>query len=228
VLPRLDAHLAGAAKRSTFSNLRAVLRDANHWRAMGLTVLVMSAGFSIIPYITIYAVNNLGIAASELPLIYLAGGVATFFSARLWGVLTDRWGKVATFRLVTAGSMVPMLALTHLPMVPAAVYLVVTTLFFVFVSGRMIPSMAIITSAAPASLRGTFITLNASVQSAAMGVAAVVGGLLISRNSAGQVQGYGWTGWLSVVLSVLALIWVARVRVNTNHPDVAESTSPKH
>jgi predicted MFS family arabinose efflux permease len=212
VLPRLEGHLAGAAERSTFSNLVAVLAQANHWRAMGLTVLVMSAGFCIIPYITIYAVNNLGVAASDLPLIYFTGGVATLFSARLWGVLTDRWGKVPTFRVVTAGAIVPMLTLTHLPPVPMALYLVVTTLFFMFVSGRMIPSMAIITSATTPALRGTFMTLNSSVQSGVMGVAALIGGHLISRDSAGHVQGYGWTGWLSAGLSVLALMWVTQVR----------------
>ena len=41
----------------------------------------------------------------------------------------------------------------------------------------MIPGMAIITSAANPQLRGTFMALNSAVQSAAMGLAAFVGGL---------------------------------------------------
>jgi predicted MFS family arabinose efflux permease len=213
VMPRLDQHLAADQRaRSAFGHLNAVLREPNHWRAFFLTILVMTAGFSIIPFITLYAVQNVHIKNEHIPVVYLVGGVATLFSARLWGYLSDRWGKVSTFRLVAAASMVPMLALTHLPVVPLPVFLIVTTLFFVFVSGRMIPSMALISSATSPMLRGAFMSLNSSLQSASMGIAALVGGLLIHRDAAGQILGYGWSGWLSVGLSILALWWVSHIR----------------
>jgi predicted MFS family arabinose efflux permease len=213
IMPKLDQHLAADQRASsTLGHLKAVLREPNHWRAFLLTILVMTAGFSIIPFITLYAVQNVHISNKDIPIIYFVGGVATLFSARLWGYLSDRWGKVPTFRLVTVISMVPMLALTHLPVVPLSVFLIVSTLFFIFVSGRMIPSMALIGSATSPMLRGAFMSLNASLQSAAMGIAAMVGGMLIHRDAAGQIQGYGWSGWLSVVLSILAIWWVDRIR----------------
>jgi predicted MFS family arabinose efflux permease len=214
LLPQLGGHLAQARAASPLANLAEVLRDANHWRAFVLTMLVMSAGFSIIPYVTIYATTNLGIAIADVPLIYLVGGVATFFTARLFGVLTDRWGKVRSFRALALAATVPMLVLTHMPAAPLAAYIVVTTFFFVLVSGRMVPSMAITTSAALPHLRGTFMSLNSSVQSLAMGLASMVGGLLIHRNAAGQMTGYAACGWLGLVLSVLAVIWVSRVRMH--------------
>jgi predicted MFS family arabinose efflux permease len=134
-------------------------------------------------------------------------------------VLTDRWGKVPTFRLVALGAAVPMLAVTHLaPPISLAAYLVVTTLLFIFMSGRMVPGMAIVTSATTTALRGTFMSLNGAVQSVAMGVAAFVGGALIERDAAGLVQGYGRSGWLSAALSLLAVVWVARVRMNALAP----------
>jgi predicted MFS family arabinose efflux permease len=214
VMPRLTMHLRGGARQAPFAALAAVVREPNHWRALGLTALVMSAGFSIIPFITIYATVNLGIAAADVPLLYLFGGVATLFTARVFGVLTDRWGKVPTFRLLALAAVLPMLALTHLPASPLWLVIVVSTLFFIFVSGRMIPSMAIVTAATTAPLRGTFMSLNGAAQSAAMGVAAFVGGLLIHRDAAGRVEGYGWAGWLSALLSLLAVAWVSRVRLN--------------
>jgi predicted MFS family arabinose efflux permease len=214
LLPRLAGHLAQARSASPLANLNEVLRDANHWRALLLTILVMSAGFSIIPYITIYATTNLGIAIGDVPLIYLVGGVATFFTARAFGVLTDRWGKVRSFRAIALAATVPMLLLTHMPAAPLAAYIVVTTLFFVLVSGRMVPSMAIITSAALPHLRGTFMSLNSSMQSLAMGLASMVGGLLIHRNAAGQMTGYAACGWLGLGLSVLAVVWVSRVHMH--------------
>jgi len=213
-LPRLDGHLQ-AVRPSPLHSLAAVLRDANHWRAFGFTMLVMSAGFSIIPYITIYTTTNLGMSAAQVPLIYLAGGVTTLFTAQLWGQLSDRWGKVPTFRLVALASMLPMLALTHLPTVPLWVLVTVTTLFFVFVSGRMVPSMAIVTATTQPALRGTFMSLNSAMQSAAMGAAAFVGGLLIGRDALGHVTGYASTGWLSAALTLAAVAWVGQLRLNT-------------
>lgn len=213
-LPRLDGHLGAALGKSATSALRAVLREPNHWRAFGLSMLVMSAGFSIIPYVTLYSTQNLGVQPGQVPLIYLAGGMATLFTVRLWGTMTDRWGKVPTFRLIAAGSMLPMLALTHLPAVPLWGLILVSSLFFVFVSGRMVPSMAILTSATQPHMRGTFMSLNAAMQSLAMGAAAFVGGLLIHRDPAGRLVGYGWAGWLSVALTLIALVWVSRVRMN--------------
>ena len=50
-------------------------------------------------------------------------------------------------------------------------------------NGRMIPGMAIIASCANPALRGTFMALNSSVQSAGMGIAAFVGGQIISRET---------------------------------------------
>lgn len=212
-LPRLDAHLqAGAGSR--WSALGAVLREPNHWRAFGLSALVMSAGFTTIPFLTIYMTSNVGIALDDVPLVYLAGGVATLFTARWIGVLADRWGKVRTFRFVAAGSIVPLLLATSLGAVPLWVLLIVTTLFFVLVSGRMVPAMALVTQATVPALRGTFMSLNSCVQSAAMGVASLVGGLLISRDAAGRVVGYMHNGWLAVAMTLLMLWWVGRLRTH--------------
>lgn len=212
-LPRLDAHLAQRAGLSLGTALKQVLAERNHWRAFGLTALMMFGGFTIIPYITIYTTANAGLAESDVPMIYLAGGLATLFTARLWGSLADRWGKVRTYRLIALCALLPMLAITHLPPVPLWATLATTTAFFVFVSGRMVPGMALITAAAAPPLRGSFMSLNASVQSAAMGVAAFIGGLLIHRSADGLVQGYGTSGWLAAAATLLSLAAVGRLRV---------------
>jgi predicted MFS family arabinose efflux permease len=88
------------------------------------------------------------------------------------------------------------------------VVLTVSTLFFMCMSGRMIPGMAILTSAANPQLRGTFMTLNSSVQSAGMGVAAFVGGQIISRDAQGQVQNY-WMAAVWACPGIALAIWLA-------------------
>ena len=214
-VPRLTRHLVGTSAQSPLGQLKRVLSEPNHWRAFALSMLMLSGSFSIIPYITIYTTTNLGLKADDVPVMYLCGGVATFFTARLWGWLADRWGKVLTFRLVGALAVLPMMALTHLPVVPMWVLMVVTTCFFVFVSGRMVPGMALLTAAPDPAIRGAFMSVNGALQSATMGAAAWVGGVLISRGADGRVEGYGLTGWLALVTTALMLWWVGRLRLHT-------------
>ena len=130
-------------------------------------------------------------------------------SARSVGRLSDQRGKVAVFSVLALALMVPLVAVTVLPAWPLPAVLLVSTLLFVVMSGRMIPGMAIVASAAHPALRGTFMSLNSAAQSTAMGVAAFVGGQFISRGEGGVLLGYWQAGVVGCVCSLLS-IWLAR------------------
>ena len=217
-LPPMTAHLQAANRRTALAGIAQVLQDANHRWAFMFSALVMFTGFTVIPYITIYMQANAGVRPDQIPLVYLCGGVVTLFTARLFGVLTDRWGKVRVFRAIALAGAFPLLAITLVHGVPLWGVLVVSTLMFALMSGRMIPGMAIITSAAQAPLRGTFMTLNASIQSAAMGVASFVGGVLISRDAQGLVQGYWMAAVAGIAASLLSMVVVGRLTLHGATP----------
>jgi MFS family permease len=88
------------------------------------------------------------------------------------------------------------------------------TLMFAFVSGRMIPGMAIVTSCAQPALRGTFMTLNSVVQSASMGVASLVDGMLISRDAQGMVQNYWMAAVVGITASWLSIVVAGRLKMH--------------
>jgi predicted MFS family arabinose efflux permease len=81
-------------------------------------------------------------------------------------------------------------------------------------SGRMIPGMALISSAVEPRLRGTFMTINSAVQSAAMGLAAMVGGAIIGRDAQGQLTNYWMAGVIGVVASLVSVWLAGRVRLH--------------
>ncbi len=116
-----------------------VLREPNHLNALLFSALLVFSGFTVIPYITIYAVGNVGISLQDIPYIYLAGGAATLFTARLIGHWADLRGKIKIYRLVAVAALLPLLVVTHIGAAPLWLWLVCTTAFFVLVSGRMIP-----------------------------------------------------------------------------------------
>lgn len=207
-LPRLDAHLHHPERVSVWRGIGQVLAEPNHLKAFAVSGLMMFAAFTVIPYITIYLQSNAGMQASEVPWIYLCGGLATLLSARYFGRLTDRVGKVRVFQRLALAVTVPLMATTLSQGLPLWGLLAISTLFFTVMSGRMIPGMAMISSAALPRLRGTFMTLNSAVQSAAMGLAALVAGLIIGRDAQGQLTGYWMAGLLGVVASLLS-VWLA-------------------
>ncbi|MDH2917327.1 MAG: MFS transporter [Gallionella sp.] len=226
VLPELRHHLSHEKQAHPFSALFAVMRDANHWRAMMLSALIIFSGFTVIPYITLYAVNNIDISQHDIAYIYLVGGAATLFTARLIGHWADAHGKVKVYRMIAFTAMVPLIAVTHIQSASLGWWLVCTTLFFVLVSGRFIPAMAIITSAAQPKLRGTFMSLNATVQSLAMGLAATLSGFIITQDAAGHVIGYQNVGYVAITANIIAIWFVSRVVMHDAHPNLPD-VAPK-
>ncbi len=219
-LPRIDAHLARAHSHP-LRELWLTLADANHLRAFGFMLLMMFAGFSVIPFISLYMVANVGLREAELSWLYLAGGVATLYTARRIGRLADRHGKLVTYRVLALLSIAPLLAVTHAPALPLAAAIAVATLFFVLVSGRMIPGMALVTGSAAAGRRGAFMSLNSAVQQLGSGLAATVAGMIIVKLPAGDgghILHYERVGWLAVVCTLLAIAWAGRIVVRDAGP----------
>ena len=208
-IPPLRAHLNQPDQRSVWGEIVATVQERNHQWSFAFTTASIVTGFMIIPYITIYLEANLRVPNTDIPLLYLAGGAATLISARWIGVLTDRLGKRLVYERLAMLVGIPLFVLTLMPPSPLWVLTIVYVVFFVIVSGRMIPSMAMVTSAANPKRRGTFMAISGAVQSFAMGLAALVGGLLIGRSPDGMVTGY-WLTALFGTLASFASVWLAR------------------
>jgi predicted MFS family arabinose efflux permease len=223
-LPELRHHLGTQQRAHPFVPMFDVLRDPNHLRALMFSAMIIFSGFTVIPYITLYAVHNVGIAQQDIPYIYLFGGAATLVTARRIGRWADLRGKIRIYRLVATAALLPLLVVTHIGTVPLWLWLVCTTMFFVLVSGRMIPAMAIITSAAQPRLRGTFMSLNATTQSLAMGLATTLAGFIITQSDNGMVIDYATVGYVAMAANVLAIWFASRIEMHGQHaavPDVA-------
>ena len=218
VLPELRHHLGGEQRAHPFSAMLAVLGEANHLRTLLLSALIIFSGFTVIPYITVYAVGNVGIAQHDIPIVYLFGGAATLFTARYIGRLADAHGKVEVYRIVAAAAMVPLVLVTHIGTVPLWAWVACTTAFFVLLSGRMVPAMAIVSSAAQPTLRGTFMSLNGTVQSVAMGLATLLSGFIITVDAGGHLVGYPMVGYVAIAANLLTIAFISRIAVHDRAP----------
>ncbi|MEY3924182.1 MAG: Purine efflux pump PbuE [Pseudomonadota bacterium] len=217
-LPSLKGHLAahpsGDSAPNMLANLRLVLVDPNHLRAYAMSASMVFAGFAVIPYIALYLQGNAGFKPEQIPYVYLTGGICTLISARLIGHWSDRAGKAYAFRRLALLMPVPLLAMTLSAGLPMVGVLLVSSVLFVLMSGRMIPGMALIGAAADPRRRGSFMTLNSAVQSLAMGLAALVGGQILGRDGNGHLTHYWMAALLGGGASLLSFVLASKLRLH--------------
>ncbi|NDK56700.1 MFS transporter [Pontibacter sp. BT213] len=209
LLPPMRGHLTNAVKQNPFLVLKEILQKRNLQWGMALMVTLTMSGFLVVPFISPYMVANVGFSEQELSFIYLFGGIATVFTSQWAGRLADKHGKQKVFAISAVLSLVPILLITNLPPVPHYLALVVTTIFFIFFGARFVPAMALITSSVEPKLRGSFMSINSSVQQLSAGVAAFVSGLIVQEAADGRLQHFNWDGILACVITLIA-VWVVR------------------
>lgn len=214
LVPPLDKHLAAQppSLAQVLPNLVALFTNPRHLNAFALTLMLMVSQMLVIPFISPVLVANHGIDPAQLSWMYMAGGVAAFFTSRLVGRLADRHGKHRVYRVAVALSLLPVLFMTHLP---AAVGFVGMLLFFPFfmvsMNGRVVPLQALQTTVPQPAQRGAFLSANSAVMSLGTGLGAWLGGLLLSTGARGQIAGYGTVGWIAAALALATALWVGRV-----------------
>ncbi len=208
LIPPLTSHLAAQQRRRPLEQLRLIFGVPNHRRAFAFTVTLMFAGFTVIPFLAPYQVANVGVAERDLAVIYFAGGATTLVTSQLIGRLADRYGKKRVFTIIAFLSIVPILIVTHLPRLPLATVVPLAVLFFVLVTGRFGPAMALVSGSAEPRLRGSFMSFNGSVQQLGSALAAMTGGLIIGRAADGTLVRFGVVGFLAVGCT-LACVWLA-------------------
>ena len=213
LIPPIAAHVAHGRSHGALARVRSVVAVPNHWRAFAFVVALMLAGFSVIPFVAAYAVANVGITERDLPVMYASGGLATLVTAQVIGHLADRYGKKRVFAIVAFLSLAPILAITHLPRMSLLAYLMVSTLFFILVTGRFGPAMALVSGSAESRVRGSFMSLNAAIQQLGAGMAALVAGAMIGKAADGALTGFGGVGWLAAAFTLVAIALAFRVRV---------------
>ncbi|MBJ6118819.1 MFS transporter [Pontibacter sp. BT310] len=209
LLPPMRGHLTNAVKQNPFLVLKEILQKRNLQWAMTLMVTLTMSGFLVVPFISPYMVANVGFSETELSYIYLFGGIATVFTSQWAGRLADKHGKHRVFIISAVLSIVPILLITNLPPVPHYVALIVSTVFFIFFGARFVPAMSLITSSVEPKLRGSFMSINSSVQQLSAGTAAFISGLIVAEGADGKLLYFGWDGVLACLVTLIA-IWVVR------------------
>ena len=213
-IPNMTEHISKTNEKPTpIEVIRNVTTNKNQLLALVFGSVIMFSRFSVFPFISPYLTTNVGFTDSQIKYIYLIGGALTVFSSPFIGKMADKYGrsKVFTFSVIIAS--VPVLFLTQLGETPVGYVLVVTALFFVFATGRIVPSTAMVTSSVKPQNKGSFMSFNAAVRQMTNGVAAYLAGLIITIGDDGLYHNYDLVGYFAIAMGIVSIFISRKIKV---------------
>ncbi len=211
-LKPIDAHLGIRRDRSAFAHLWHTLSQRPYRIGFMATALLSVGGFMMMPFGSAFAINNLRITEAQLPLLFMVSGLSTLVIMPFVGRFADRVDKYKLFVFTSIWLMVMCVWYTNLSATPLWLAIVLNVLLMAGVTARMVPSSALTSAVPEPADRGAFMSINASLQQLAGGIAAALAGkIVVQADSFSPLEHYDWVGYAVVVVSVLGLFLMYRV-----------------
>lgn len=210
-LPKMDAHTQrrGGGRINPVIMITDIGRDKDQLLALSLSASIMLGHFLIIPFLNPFMEFNMGFSKQQTPMIYMVGGALTLITSPLLGRVADKIGKHRLFAGMVLLAILPIAVITNLPAIPFVLVLCVTGFWFVVSSGRMIPAQAMITNVVAPERRGSFMSINSSVQQIFVGLASVLAGAIVVKTPTNAILHYEITGYISIAITLLSLLFVS-------------------
>jgi MFS transporter, DHA1 family, inner membrane transport protein len=207
-IPNVTNHLKGPHNHSIFHLYAQVLKDRNLVWGLLFSICVVSSHFAIIPYISDYMVNNQGFSMKgDLIYMYIIGGVLSSVCAPMIGKIADKTGRYKVFAVLSLLACFPLFAISNFSSTAFIVLILVSSTFFIFSGGRMVPAQAMITSVVTPHLRGGYMSLNSAMQQLTVGLSTLIGGLIIYNDEAKKLHNYPYVGFIGIGFALLSM-WV--------------------
>lgn len=210
----IDQHLAVQSDKNAFLHLWHAVSNRSYQTGFLATAFLSVGGFMLMPFGSAYLINNIKITQTELPMVFMLTGISSIIMMPLIGKLSD---KVDKFMIFSAGSVlavVLILIYTNLSPVPLWEVVVLNMILFMGIMSRMIPATTLTMSIPDMKDRGAFMSVNASLQQVAGGIAALCAGLIVTQETkSSPLQHYDTLGLVVSVMVLICGIFVYRVSV---------------
>jgi len=211
-LKPISDHLKVKNEKSAFAHLWHTFAQRNYRIGFLATALLSVGGFMMMPFGSAFAINNLHITEHQLPLLFMVSGLSTLVIMPFVGRFSDRVDKYKLFVMASLWMMVTCIWYTHLSITPLWAAIGINVLLMAGVTSRMVPSSALTSAVPELRDRGAFMSINASLQQLAGGLAAALAGkIVIQETSFSPLENYDVLGYVVVIISVLSLFLMYRV-----------------
>ncbi len=212
-LKPVTAHLGKQITHNALKHFWNTLSKSKYALGFGTTALLSIGGFMMMPYGTIFAVNNIGVTQEQLPVLFMISGVTTLFMMPIVGRLSDQWSKIKLFMLASLLMIGICLYYTNANHLPFYLVVIVNMLMMVAITSRMVPSSTLISAVPDIQDRGAFMSINASLQQMAGGFAAITAGLIVSQaHESAPLENYNIVGYVVCLVSAISVFMMFNVQ----------------
>ncbi len=226
-LKPVNLHLSVQHERSAFAHLWHTVAQKDYRIGFTATALLSIGGFMMMPFGTAFAVNNLKITADQLPLLFMISGLSSLMIMPLVGRLSDRIDKFRLFAFASLWLLVVVVLYTHLGATPFWIVIIFNIVMMMGIMSRMIPSSALTSAVPEMKDRGAFMSINASLQQIAGGVAAAVAGIIVTQQTpSSPLRHYDTVGYVIVVISLICIALMYRVSQLIRRRNSVKGTPP--
>jgi DHA1 family inner membrane transport protein len=188
-----------------------VLKHPRQRLALLFSGMIMMGHFLIVPFINPFTEFNNHYTKKQTPMIYLVGGIASFFAANMLGKLSDQHGKMRVFTICVLLSLPLVIIITQLPRIFFPLVLVLFGLWFILSTGRGVTAQAMVSSVVEPQKRGSFMSFNSSIQQLGTSFASLFAGFIVVNGENGEIFRYEWLGYSSVFILLTCVIIGLRI-----------------
>ena len=199
----VDKHLQIPAKVNPLHHSVKIISNRNYLIVFFNNTILVSGDIILMTFSSAFCTNNLGVDLDDLPLLYGVAGVATFIFAPIIGRLTDKYGTLNIFWAGTIITIMMVAVFTNLGINPFWTVIIVHTLLFLGINARSISSSALGTVVPEVEDRGAFMAVDAAMQLAIGGVAAMIAGLIVFQSEDGMINNFPTLGLVVILLMTL-------------------------
>ena len=211
-LKPINQHLLIQREKTAVAHLWHTVKLKKHRIGFTSTALLSIGGFMMMPFGSAFAINNLGITESQLPLLFMISGLSSLLILPMIGKLSDKVSKFKIFASASVWMMLMCVIYTNLSVTPFFIVVILNILMMMGIMSRMIPSQALTSAIPEPQDRGAFMSINSSLQQIAGGVAAAVSGLIVSQPGKGQpLQHYDVVAYVIVGITIISIFLMLRV-----------------
>jgi predicted MFS family arabinose efflux permease len=211
-LKPVNQHLLVQHDKSALKHLWHTVAKRDYRIGFAATAVLSIGGFMMMPFGSAFAVNNLGITNAELPVLFMTSGISSLVIMPLIGRLSDKVSKFKLFAIATIWLMIICILYTNLSTTPFYLVLIFNVLMMMGMLSRMVPSSALTSAVPDMADRGAFMSINASLQQIAGGVAAAVAGMIVvQKTKFSPLEHYDIVGYVVVAISALSIFLLYRV-----------------
>jgi len=211
-LKPVTAHLAVQHDKSAFLHLWHTISKQDYRIGFAATALMSIGGFMMMPFGSAFAINNLGVTNQQLPILFMISGVSSLVVMPLVGRLSDKVSKFKLFAFASIWTMVMCVLYTNLSVTPFYLVVIFNVILMMGVLSRMVPQQALISAVPDMEDRGSFMSINASLQQIAGGIAAAAAGMIVvQKTKFSPLEHYNTVGYVIVVISICSILLLSRV-----------------